>query len=98
MNSDKMLDFSWVEVVHTFNPRQISEVQVSLVYRGSSKTARATQRNPVLKEREEKRREEKRREEKRREEKRREEKRRGRKRERKTNKWLGPPSYTVIVT
>ena len=27
---------------------RISEVQVSLVYRASSRTARATQRNPVL--------------------------------------------------
>jgi hypothetical protein len=56
--------------------------EASLVYRVSSRTARATQRNPVSKNknkrkkrREEKRREEKRREEKRREEKRREEKR-----------------------
>jgi hypothetical protein len=29
--------------------RQISELKVSLVYRVSSRTARATQRNPVLK-------------------------------------------------
>jgi hypothetical protein len=29
--------------------RQISEFEVSLVYRVSSRTARATQRNPVLK-------------------------------------------------
>jgi hypothetical protein len=43
-------------VAHTFNPttwggrsRQISEFEVSLVYRVSSRTARATQRNPVLK-------------------------------------------------
>ena len=43
-------------VVHIFNPRtqeaesrQISEFKASLVYRGSSRTARATQRNPVLK-------------------------------------------------
>jgi hypothetical protein len=81
---------SWAVVVHAFNPRtweapsrRISEFKASLVYRVSSRIARATQRNPVLKERErererreEKRREEKRREEKRREEKRREEKRR----------------------
>jgi hypothetical protein len=62
--------------------RQISEFQASLVYKVSSRTARATQRNPVSKnkKREEKRREEKRREEKRREEKRREEKRREEKR------------------
>jgi hypothetical protein len=62
--------------------RQISEFEASLVYKVSSRTARAIQRNPVSKKkpqkrkREEKRREEKRREEKRREEKRREEKRR----------------------
>jgi hypothetical protein len=54
--------------------RWISEFKASLVYKVSSRTARATQRNPVSKK---ERREEKRREEKRREEKRREEKRRG---------------------
>jgi hypothetical protein len=45
-------------VVHTFNPqhsggggrgRQISEFKASLVYRVSSRTAKATQRNPGLK-------------------------------------------------
>ena len=43
-------------VAHTFNPstlggrgRRISEFEVSLVYRVSSRTARATQRNPVSK-------------------------------------------------
>jgi hypothetical protein len=43
-------------MVHTFNPkhlggrgRQISEFQASLVYRVNSRTARATQRNPVSK-------------------------------------------------
>jgi hypothetical protein len=40
-------------VVHAFNPRvrgrQISEFKISLVYRVSSRTARATQRNPVSK-------------------------------------------------
>jgi hypothetical protein len=43
-------------VVHAFNPstweaksRQISEFKASLVYKVSSRTARATQRNPVLK-------------------------------------------------
>jgi hypothetical protein len=56
--------------------RRISKFEASLVYRVSSRTARATQRNPVPGEEKEKRREEKRREEKRREEKRREEKRR----------------------
>jgi hypothetical protein len=61
--------------------RRISEFEASLIYRVSSRTARAAQRNRVSKkpkrkrEREkEKKREEKRREEKRREEKRREEK------------------------
>jgi hypothetical protein len=40
-------------VVHAFNPstpgrgRQISEFEASLVYGVSSRTARATQRNPV---------------------------------------------------
>jgi hypothetical protein len=43
-------------VVHAFNPqhlggrgRWISEFKASLVYRVSSRTAKATQRNPVLK-------------------------------------------------
>jgi hypothetical protein len=46
-----------VVVVHAFNPstreaeggrgRRISEFEASLVYRVSSRTARATQRNPV---------------------------------------------------
>jgi hypothetical protein len=42
-------------VVHAFNPntqeavRQISEFKASLVYRVSSRTATATQRNPVSK-------------------------------------------------
>ena len=39
-------------VVHAFNPsrgRQISEFKASLVYRVSSRTARAIQRNPVSK-------------------------------------------------
>jgi hypothetical protein len=39
---------------HAFNPiegrgRQMSEYEASLVYRVSSKTAKATQRNPALK-------------------------------------------------
>jgi hypothetical protein len=34
--------------------RRISEFKVSLVYRVSSRTARATQRNPVLKNQKEK--------------------------------------------
>jgi hypothetical protein len=41
-------------VAHAFNPsrgrgRQISEFEASLVYKVSSRTARATQRNPVSK-------------------------------------------------
>jgi hypothetical protein len=60
--------------------RQISELEVSLVYRVSSRTARAIQRKPESKhnktKQQKKRRKEVRREEKRREEKRREEKRR----------------------
>jgi hypothetical protein len=39
-------------VVHAFNPsrgRWISEFEASLVYKVSFRTARATQRNPVLK-------------------------------------------------
>jgi hypothetical protein len=39
-------------VTNAFNPsrgRRISELEASLVYRVSSRTARATQRNPVSK-------------------------------------------------
>ena len=39
-------------VMHTFNPstwRQINEVEAKLVYKERSRTARATQRNPVSK-------------------------------------------------
>jgi hypothetical protein len=39
-------------MVHAFNPskgRQISEFEASLVYKVSSRTARAIQRNPVSK-------------------------------------------------
>jgi hypothetical protein len=36
--------------------RQISEFEASLVYRASSRTARATQRNPVSEKRKEKKR------------------------------------------
>jgi hypothetical protein len=45
----------WAVVVHTFYPSiweaeaWISEFEASLVYRVSSRTARAIQRNPVLK-------------------------------------------------
>jgi hypothetical protein len=40
-----------VVVAHTFNPRtwKEAEFEASLVYKVSSRTARATQRNPVLK-------------------------------------------------
>ena len=45
----------WMVVAHAFKSqhsgggdRQISEVEASLVYRASSRTARATQRNSVL--------------------------------------------------
>jgi hypothetical protein len=45
---------SWAVVAYTSyhsggRGRQVSEFEASLVYRGSSRTARATQRNPVLK-------------------------------------------------
>jgi hypothetical protein len=54
--------------------RQISEFEASLVYRVNSRTARATQRNPVSKnqKKKKKRREKKRKEKKRKEEKRKE--------------------------
>jgi hypothetical protein len=54
-------------VAHAFNPstreaeRQISEFEASLVYRVSSRTARATQRNPVSKNQKKKKRKEKKR-------------------------------------
>jgi hypothetical protein len=46
---------SWAVVVHAFNPhlggrgRWISEFEANLVYKVSSRTARATQRSPVSK-------------------------------------------------
>ena len=47
---------NWAVVVHTFNPStreaeagDLCEFEASLVYRASSTTARATQRNPVSK-------------------------------------------------
>jgi hypothetical protein len=43
---------SWALVAHAFNPsrgRWISEFEASLVYKVSSRTARAIQRNPVSK-------------------------------------------------
>jgi hypothetical protein len=81
-------------VTHTFIPvlgkqgQAGSEFEASLVYKVSSGTAKATQRNPALKNKrkEKKRREEKRREEKRREEKRREEKRKERKEKKRKEK------------
>jgi hypothetical protein len=46
----------WAVVAHAFNPstwggrgRWISEFEANLVYKVSSRTARATQRNPVSK-------------------------------------------------
>jgi hypothetical protein len=51
------IKYSRAVVVHAFNPsrgRRISEFKASLVYRVSSRTARATQRNPVLKNQEKK--------------------------------------------
>jgi hypothetical protein len=52
----KLTDIKPGVVVHAFNPstrggrgRRISEFEASLVYKESSRTARATQRNPVLK-------------------------------------------------
>ena len=42
--------FSWAVVVHTFNPSTWEEeTEASLVYRVSSRTAKAIQRNPVSK-------------------------------------------------
>jgi hypothetical protein len=43
---------SWAVVAHAFDPsrgRQISEFEASLVYKVSSMTAKAIQRNPVSK-------------------------------------------------
>jgi hypothetical protein len=55
-SSDLKTLMSWVVVAHTFDPsawkaesRWISEFKASLVYKVSSRTARATQRNPVSK-------------------------------------------------
>jgi hypothetical protein len=53
-----------VAAAHAFNPstweadRQISEFEASLIYRVSSRTARATQRNPVSKKKKKKRKKE----------------------------------------
>jgi hypothetical protein len=45
-------------VAHAFNPStQEAKFKASLVYRASSRTARATQRNPVLKNQKKKKRE-----------------------------------------
>ena len=53
-SKDKEQGFWWAVVAHACNPstlggrgRQISEFEASLVYRVSSRTARAIQRNPV---------------------------------------------------
>jgi hypothetical protein len=69
--------------------RWISEFEASLVYRVSSSTARATQRNPVSKKKRKKKRKEKKRKEKKRKEKKRKRKRK-RKGKRKTSKtsWM----------
>jgi hypothetical protein len=56
--------------------RQISEFEASLVYKVSSRTARAAQRNPVQKKKKKKRKEKKRKEKKRKEKKRKEKKKR----------------------
>jgi hypothetical protein len=58
-NKEKLKTFPLPDVVaHAFNPsmggggrrgRQISEFEASLVYKVSSRTARATKRNPVSK-------------------------------------------------
>jgi hypothetical protein len=52
---------SWVVVVHHLGGRgrQISEFEASLVYKVSSRTARAIQKNPVSREREREREREK---------------------------------------
>jgi hypothetical protein len=80
---------------HTFNPstwecsgRWGSEIEASLVYEESSRTAVATWRNPVLekKRKEKKRKEKKRKEKKRKEKKRREEKRREEEKRKETSK------------
>jgi hypothetical protein len=56
MGRTSTVPVSWVVVANTFNPstlggrgRQIFEFEASLVYKVSSRTARATQRNPVSK-------------------------------------------------
>jgi hypothetical protein len=76
--------FSLAVVAHAFNPshlggrdRRISEFEASLVYKVSSRTARATQKNPVLK-KQKKREKKKKRKEKRKEKKRKEKKRKER--------------------
>jgi hypothetical protein len=56
--------------------RQISEFEASLVYKVSSRTARAIQRSPASKKRKEKKRKEKKRKEKKRKEKKRREEKR----------------------
>jgi hypothetical protein len=71
--------------------RQISEFEASLIYRVSSRTSRATQRNPVSKnqrKRKEKKRKEKKRKEKKRKEKKRKEKK-GKEKKRKGGRKIG---------
>jgi hypothetical protein len=54
--SHNIVSVNWVVVAHAFNPstreaggKQISEFEASLVYKVSSRTARAIQRNPISK-------------------------------------------------
>jgi hypothetical protein len=54
--NNKRVCFSWAVVAHAFNPSTqeaeaggFSEFEASLVYKVSSRTAKATQRNPVSK-------------------------------------------------
>jgi hypothetical protein len=57
MNEVKIGNYSWAVVAHAYlggRGRWISEFEASLVYRVSSRTARATQRNPVSKKQKEK--------------------------------------------
>jgi hypothetical protein len=77
--------------------RWISEFEASLVYRVSSRTARATQRNPVSKRKEKKRKEKKRKEKKRKEEKRKGKKRKEEKREKKRKRRLGGCRSQYII-
>jgi hypothetical protein len=81
--------------------RQISEFEASLVYKVSSRTARAIQRNPVWKKNKnkktEKRKEKKRKEKKRKEKKRKEKKRKEKKRKEKNQVWWHTPGTPTSV-